>query len=186
MAHEATGLWRIAEGPDPPPPYWAFPWAGGLALARHVLAHPDIVRGLSVLDLGCGSGLVAIAAMKAGARSAIATDVDAFAIAATTANAEANEVAVSVIGHDITGGAPPAVDVVLVGDLFYEAPLGRRVGAFLDQCVAGGISVFVGDPRRAHLPSGRLMLVAEYDVPDVGDVEGGTHRPGAVFTWATP
>jgi predicted nicotinamide N-methyase len=183
VAHEATGLWRIAEGSDPPPPYWAFPWAGGLALARHILAHRAIVRGRAVMDLGSGSGLVAIAAMKAGARAATASDVDPFAVAATTANAEANGVVVDVIARDITGDAPPAVDIVLVGDLFYEAPLAMRVAAYLDRCSAAGIDVLVGDPRRTYLPVERLKLIGEYDVPDVGDVEGARHKPGAVFRW---
>jgi predicted nicotinamide N-methyase len=183
MAHEATGLWRIAEGDDPPPPYWAFPWAGGLALARHVLAHPETVRGHAVLDLGSGSGLVAIAAMKAGASAASAADVDPFAVAAIAANAEANGVAVDVVDRDITGGPPPAVDIILVGDLFYEAALATRVTAFLDRAAAAGIAVMVGDPRRAHLPADRLSFIAEYAVPDVGDVEGVARRPAAVFAW---
>jgi predicted nicotinamide N-methyase len=183
MAHEATGLWRIAEGDDPPPPYWAFPWAGGLALARHVLAHPETVRGHAVLDLGSGSGLVAIAAMKAGASAASAADVDPFAVAAIAANAEANGVAVNVVDRDITGAPPPAVDIILVGDLFYEAALATRVTAFLDRAAAADIAVMVGDPRRAHLPVDRLRLVAEYAVPDVGDVEGMARRPAAVFAW---
>ncbi|MEJ0012660.1 MAG: 50S ribosomal protein L11 methyltransferase [Bauldia sp.] len=183
MAHEATGLWRIAEGSDPPPPYWAFPWAGGLALARYVADHPEIVRSRRILDLGTGSGLVAIAAMKQGAASALAGDVDPYAVAAATLNAAANDVAITVTGRDLTGGPPPAVDVVLVGDLFYEAALAARVARFLDGCLAAGIEVLVGDPHRAYLPLERLRLIAEYAVPDVGDVEGRTPRPGAVFAF---
>lgn len=181
MAHEATGLWRLAEGSDPPPPYWAFPWAGGLALARHIAGHPQIVRGRRVLDLGAGSGLVAIAAMKAGAASALAADIDPYAVAAAMQNAGANGVVISVTGVDLTGDPPPPVDVVLVGDLFYEAALAVRVTRFLDGCRAAGIDVLVGDPHRAYLPAGRLRLIAEYDVPDVGDVEGRRPKPGAVF-----
>jgi predicted nicotinamide N-methyase len=183
MAHEATGLWRIAEGNDPPPPYWAFPWAGGLALARHIVDHPDVVAGRRVLDLGAGSGLVAIAAMKAGARSAAAVDIDRYAAAAIDLNAAANGVAVHVIARDITGEPPPPVDTVLVGDLFYEAALAERVTRFLDGCLAAGMEVLIGDPHRAYLPTQRLRLLAEYDVPDVGDVEGRKPRPGGVFAF---
>jgi predicted nicotinamide N-methyase len=182
-AHEATGLWRIAEGDDPPPPYWAFPWAGGLALARHILDNPALARTRSVLDLGAGSGLVAIAALKAGARAVAAADVDPYAVAATMLNAEANQVSVQMIDHDITGDGPPAVDIILVGDLFYEPALANRVTSFLDRAVQAGVGVLVGDPRRAYLPTGRLRLLAEYDVPDVGDVEGAARWPAGVFAW---
>jgi predicted nicotinamide N-methyase len=181
MAHEATGLWRIAEGSDPPPPYWAFPWAGGLALARHITEHAAIVEGRRVLDLGAGSGLVAIAAMKSGAASALAVDVDPYAVAAAALNGAANGVVVAVTGADIMADAPPPVDLVLVGDLFYEAKLAARVTRFVDGCLAAGIDVLVGDPHRAYLPLERLRLIAEYDVPDVGDVEGRKPKPGAVF-----
>lgn len=182
-AHEATGLWRLAEGADPPPPYWAFPWAGGLALARYVLDHPELVAARRVLDLGAGSGLVAIAAAKAGAREAIAAETDPYGVAAVGLNAAANGVAVAVIADDITTGPPPPVDVVLVGDLFYDRDLALRVTAFLDRCRAAGIDVLIGDPRRAYLPHERLHLLAEYAVPDVGDVEGAATKPGAVFAF---
>lgn len=181
-AHEATGLWRLLDGdPDPEPPYWAFPWAGGLALARHILDRPDTVAGRRVLDLGAGGGVVAIAAAKAGARSVLAADVDPFAIAALELNAAANGVRVTAHAGDLTLGPPPAVDVVLVGDLFYDRAVARRVAAFLDRCLVAGIDVLIGDPRRKHLPVARLGLVAEYPVPDVGDVEGSECKPAAVF-----
>jgi predicted nicotinamide N-methyase len=183
-AHEATGLWRLAEGDDPPPPYWAFPWAGGLALARHVLDHPETVRGRSILDLGAGSGLVAIAAMKAGAAFALAAEIDPYGVAACALNAAANGVAVEVIADDLTAGPPPPVDVVLVGDLFYEPALALRVIVFLDRCRAAGTTVLIGDPRRAYLPMERLRLIAEYHVPDVGDVESAGKPPAGVFTLA--
>src|SRR5262249_8891841 len=133
-AHQATGLWQLAEAEageaDPPPPYWAFPWAGGMALSRYILDHSATVTHRPVLDLGAGSGLVAIAAALAGAREAIAADVDRFASAAIRLNAAANDVAISVIERDLTAGAPPAVDLILVGDLFYERELAERVTAF--------------------------------------------------------
>jgi predicted nicotinamide N-methyase len=184
-AHEATGLWRLAEpnddGSDPPPPYWAFPWAGGMALARHILDRPVTVTGRRVLDLGAGSGLVAIAAAMAGASKVIAADIDRYAIAALRLNAAANGVAVAAVGNDLTAGSPPPVDLVTVGDLFYERDLALRVTAFLDRCLAAGIEVLIGDPRRAYLPYARLRLLAEYPVPDVGEVEGAAMSPGAVF-----
>ena len=184
-AHEATGLWRLREagedGSDPPAPYWAFPWAGGMALARHMCDRPEIVAGRSVLDLGSGSGLVAIAAAKAEAARVEAADTDRYALAAIELNAAANDVSVTTIASDITGEAAPAVDVVLVGDLFYERALADRVMAFLDRCLVRGSNVFIGDPRRAYLPAPRLRLLAEYAVPDVGDVEGSAANPGAVF-----
>lgn len=184
-AHQATGLWRLGEpnpdGSDPPPPYWAFPWAGGMALARYLHDQPETVRGRRVLDLGAGSGLVAIAAAMAGASEVIAADIDQYAIAAIGLNTAANGVAVAVIGDDLIAGAPPAVDLVAVGDLFYERELALRVTAFLDRCLAAGIDVLIGDPRRAYLPYSRLRLLAEYPVPDVGEVEGAATNPSAVF-----
>jgi predicted nicotinamide N-methyase len=184
-AHEATGLWRLgepnADGSDPPPPYWAFPWAGGLALARHILDRPETVAGRRVLDLGAGSGLVAIAAAKAGAARVIAAEIDAYALAAIDLNAAANGVAAAVEAGDLIAGPPPEVDLVLVGDLFYERELAERVTPFLDRCLAAGIAVLIGDPRRAYLPYARLRLIAEYPVPDVGDVESVAINPSAVF-----
>lgn len=186
MAHQATGLWRLAAesgDPDPPPPYWAFPWAGGLALAHYLTENPQQVAGRRVLDLGAGSGLVAIAAARCGAAAVTAVDVDPFAVAAVGVNAEANGVAVAVLAGDITAGKPPDVDVLTVGDLFYEKPLARRVGAFLDRCAARGVTVLVGDPNRRYLPRNRLTKLAEYVVPDVGEVEATATNPSAVFIW---
>lgn len=155
-AHEATGLWRLGEpnddGSDPPPPYWAFPWAGGMALARHILDRPDVVAGRRVLDLGSGSGLVAIAAGLAGASEVIAADIDRYALAAIALNAAVNGVAVTIVDDDLTAGPPPSVDLIAVGDLFYAGDLAERVMKFLDRCLAAGIEVLIGDPRRAYLP----------------------------------
>ena len=184
-AHQATGLWRLAEpdedGSDPPPPYWAFPWAGGMALARYILDRPETVTGRRVLDLGAGSGLVAIAAAMAGASEVIAAEIDRYGVAALGLNAAANGVAVAVVGEDLTAGPPPAVDLVVAGDLFYERDLAGRVTAFLDRCLSAGIAVLVGDPGRAYLPRTRLRLLAEYSVPDVGEVEDATMKPSGVF-----
>ena len=186
-AHPASGLWRLAdteaEDSEAPPPYWAYLWAGGAALARHFLARPETVSGRSVLDLGAGSGIVGIAAAKAGASRVIAAEVDPYGIAALALNAAANDVAIGVIAEDLTAGPPPPVDLVAVGDLFYERDLAERVTAFLDRCLAAGIDVLIGDPGRAWLPRTRLRLVAEYPVPDVGEVSTATMKPSAVFAF---
>lgn len=178
-----SGLMRLAEAdPDFGSPYWARCWGGGLALARHVLDHPEVVAGQRVLDLGAGSGLVAIAAMKAGAASALAVDVDPYAVAAARLNAEANAVALETRLADLTHGAPPSdIDLMLVGDLFYDAELARGVLPFLRRCAAAGVAVLIGDPWRAHLPGEQLSLLAEYPVADFGD-PGGVLRNAAVFS----
>ena len=188
-AHPASGLWRLAgddtnddEGEDTPP-YWAYQWAGGLVLARHILDRPETVRGLRVLDLGAGSGLVGIAAAKAGARSVLAAEIDINGIAAIGLNAALNGVAVTTIGDDLTGGPPPEVDIVLVGDLFYAPDLAEQVTPFLERCVAAGIAVLVGDPGRAHLPQTRLRMVAEYAVADVGSGNAVAKKPSTVFAF---
>jgi predicted nicotinamide N-methyase len=178
----SSGLRRLLGPSGARSPYWAYPWAGGAALARYFLDRPEMVRGRSVLDLGAGSGLVAIAAVKAGAARVIAADIDPLAAVATKLNAAANGVDVSVTENDLTLGLPPAVDVITVGDLFYDRELAQRVTAFLDRCVAAGIEVLVGDPGRAFLPYPRLRPIAEYQVVDFGDA--GATKPAGVFSFA--
>jgi predicted nicotinamide N-methyase len=189
-AHQATGLWRLAEpgqdGSEPQPPYWAFPWAGGMALARYILDRPEVVAGRRILDLGAGSGLVGIAAARAGAASVMASDIERYAVAAIGLNAAANGVTITAIGDDLTAGAPPPVDLVAVGDLFYDHHLALRVVAFLDRCRASGIDVLIGDPGRAYLPQDRLSLLAEYPVTDVGEVEHAGINTGSVFALMPP
>jgi len=178
-----SGLMRLAEAdPDFGSPYWARTWGGGLALARHVLDHPETVRGKRVLDLGAGSGLVAIAAAMAGAAEVVAVDVDPYAVTATRLNAVANGVSVEARLGDLTTGEPPAVELMLVGDLFYDPELAARVTAYLERCVVAGIAVLIGDPFRAYLPTQRLRVVAEYPVADYGDPDGAT-RAAAVFAF---
>jgi len=179
-----SGLSRLAETNEEfGTPYWAYHWGGGLALARHVLDHPELVAGRAVLDLGAGSGLVAIAAAMSGARQVIAADVDRYAVEAMRMNAAANGVEISPLHGDLTSGALPEVDVVLVGDLFYEAELATRVAAFLDRCLAAGMETLVGDPWRAHLPRGRLTLLAEYPGGDFGASKEAAHAQNAVFAF---
>jgi predicted nicotinamide N-methyase len=182
-ARPSSGLWRLLGqgGGGAHSPYWAYPWAGGAALACHFLDRPEIVRGRSVLDLGAGSGLVAIAAVQAGAASVTAADIDPFAAVAARLNAQANGVEVSVVQDDLTKGLPPAVDVIAVGDLFYDGQLALRVTAFLDRCLVAGIDILVGDPGRAFLPYQRLRQIAEYAVADFG--ETGATKPAGVFSF---
>ncbi|MDW6025270.1 methyltransferase [Mesorhizobium sp. BAC0120] len=185
MARPASNLWRLVrQGPgnfDPPSPYWAYLWAGGAALARYFLDHPEMVKGRRVLDLGAGSGIVGIAAAKAGASKVIAADIDPYAALAVDLNAAANGVAVETIVGDIMGGSAPPADIVGIGDLFYEADLAERVLGFLDSCLAAGMTTLIGDPGRTYLPRSRLRLLAEYSVPDFGDVKGAAMSIGCVF-----
>lgn len=177
-----SGLWRLAESDkDFGSPYWAHRWGGGLVLARYLLDHPQTVAGRSVLDLGAGSGIVAIAAAKAGASRVMAADTDRYAVTATGLNAVLNGVSVSPVHGDLTNGDPPEVAVVAVGDLFYEQDLAGRVMIFLDRCLAAGIEVLIGDPWRAHLPRARLEVLAESAVADFGDGDPGS--PSAVFSY---
>jgi len=187
LLHQAgpkSGLWRLAEMDKKfATPYWAYIWGGGLALARHILNHPEIVAGRAVLDLGAGSGIAGIAAAKSGARHVIAADVDLYAIAAIGLNAAANGVAISAFHGDLTTGSPPEVDVALAGDLFYEEDLAQRVTAFLDRCLRSNIEVLIGDPRRAFLPRTQLQLLAEYPGPDFGAGDPGDLKSNAVFSF---
>jgi predicted nicotinamide N-methyase len=136
-----------------------------------------------VLDLGAGSGLVGIAAAKAGAREVIAAEIDRNGVAAIGLNAAANGVEIAIVDKDITTGRPPAVDLVLAGDVFYGREVALRVIPFLDRCLAAGIEVLVGDPRRAELPLSRLRLLAEYKVPDFGDAKTAATKPSGVFSF---
>lgn len=178
-----SGLRRLAErDPQFGSPYWAHYWGGGLVLARYLLDKPEIIIGRRVLDLGAGSGIVGIAAAKAGAAEVNAADVDPYAIAAIGLNAALNNVTIETVLADLAKGEPPAVDIVCVGDLFYDATLAKHVTAFLDRCLAQGIGVLIGDPWRAHLPTSRLRLLAEYAVPDFGEGTASS-RPSGVFAF---
>jgi len=181
-AGPASGLARLATSGGAP--YWAYPWAGGLALARYLLDHPATIAQKRVLDVGAGGGIVAIAAMKAGAGVATAIDVDPDAIDAIALNAEANAVTVATLCGDPLDGPVPDVDLVLVGDLFYEPALAARATAFLDRCRQAGIGARIGDPGRAHLPRARLKRLAEYQLADFGDAPDAAATTSAVFAFA--
>jgi len=181
LATEVLPLWRATEEEltkiGVPPPYWAFAWAGGQALARYILDNPEIVRGRQVLDIGSGSGLVAIAAMKAGASSVLAADIDSFACAAIVLNAAANVCDIAVTVEDVIG-TPTSRDVILVGDLFYERPLAERLLAWLHDLEA---DVLLGDPGRNYFPKTGVKKCATYNVAVTRDLEDRDIRETSVY-----
>lgn len=172
LAHEALPLWEKTEEElgeiGLPPPYWAFAWAGGQALARYVLDHPAEVAGRACLDFASGSGLVAIAAVKAGASDATASEIDAFAAVAIGLNAHANAVSL-LVGRDDLIGSDAGWNAVLVGDAFYEKPLADRLLPWLHALARRGALVLIGDPGRSYFPDAGagsgLALCAAYEVP---------------------
>lgn len=169
LADEAMDLWQATETDlgqaGLPPPFWAFAWAGGQALARHVLDHPEIVRGARVLDFAAGSGIVAIAAGLAGAREVVAADIDTYARAAILINAGDNGVALTAPDTNFLDCGAAGFDVVLAGDVFYERPMAARVEPFLRTAQTAGAAVLFGDPGRAYLPTTGIAPLASYEVP---------------------
>ena len=184
LADEATALWEKTEKElgqiGLPPPFWAFAWAGGQALARYVLDNPEIVRGKSVLDVASGSGLVAIAALKAGAAHAVAADIDRFASEAAFLNADLNGVALDVSGDDPVG-KPTDAEIILVGDLFYDRDLAPRVLDWLIGLERDGKIVLIGDPGRTYLPKDKLEKLASYDVPVTRALEDSEVKRSGVW-----
>ena len=168
LADEAHDLWRRTEDElaaiGLPPPFWAFAWAGGQGLARYLLDHPASVRGRRVLDFATGSGLVAIAAAKAGAAVVTGADIDPFCEAAMRLNAQANKVKVGFTAADLVG-TDGGWDVVLAGDVFYDKPFAERLTPWFMSLKARGAEVLVGDPGRAYLPRAGLERLAAYEVP---------------------
>ncbi|HVO16856.1 MAG TPA: 50S ribosomal protein L11 methyltransferase [Alphaproteobacteria bacterium] len=174
LASEITPIWEATEASleqaGLPPPYWAFAWAGGQALARYILDNPETVRGRVVLDFGAGSGLVAIAAAKAGAARVIAADIDDFAAAAIRLNAAHNNVVVERVTDDVIGRVE-GFDAVLVGDMCYERPLADRVEAWLRELAARGTAVLIGDPGRTYFPKAGVERIARYSVHTTREIE---------------
>jgi predicted nicotinamide N-methyase len=170
VAADVVALWEAIEqerGTAPTePPFWAAAWPGGQALARYVLDVPETVAGRAVLDLGSGSGLVAIAAALAGARQVVASEIDPFGHAAIAVNAEVNGIAPVAAVGDVLGEPPPAVDVVLAGDVCYDRVMSERVLPWLEAARARGAEIYLGDPGRPYVPTDRLEAVATFDVPD--------------------
>ena len=175
----AMPLWEAAaladDRPAVPPPYWAWAWAGGQALARYVLDHPDVVSGRSVVDVGCGGAIVGIAAAMAGARTVTAIDLETFAIETAGLNGAANGVELTLLETDPIG-TDDGWDVVLIGDLWYEPDLAARLAPWLRGLAGRGAVVLTGDPGRAHLPSVGLVELARYEVPTTEDLEDVTSK----------
>ncbi len=185
LAEESMPIWQKTEDDlgelNIAPPFWAFAWAGGQALARYIIDHPKICRDRQVLDLGAGSGLVAIAACLIGARTVTAADIDKLALAACRVNADANGVSFATVGDDLLARPPCHSEVVLVGDLFYERATADRVSAYIELAKASGSEVYIGDPQRSYFPRDRYRQVAEFAVPVTRDLEDAEIKRAAVW-----
>jgi predicted nicotinamide N-methyase len=187
LADEIVPLWRMTEKElgenGAPPPFWAFAWIGGQAIARYLLDHPDEVAGKRVLDVATGSGSCAIAAMKAGAASALAVDVDAFCTEAVALNAQANGVCVDFTKCDLLETDPPDTDLILAGDIWYEQPLATRILPWLQTAHGRGTRVLIGDPGRPYSPREGLILIADYHVPTSRELEDREVKWAGVYTF---
>jgi predicted nicotinamide N-methyase len=185
LADEVLPLWHAVQletrDEEAALPYWAFAWAGGLAIGRYLREHPDAVAGRRVFDLGSGSGLCAIAALRAGATAVTAADIDRFAVSAIELNVRANGSRVSVIGRDVLGEVPPEVDVIVAGDCWYEARLAERVLPWLLRARQAGVEILVGDPGRRYLPIDELDELASYEVRTTTELEDLELKRGRVF-----
>ncbi len=186
LADEAHDLWLKTEAEldaiGLPPPFWAFAWAGGQALARHVLDHPGLVRDRRVADFATGSGLVAIAAARAGASLVTGYDIDPFCAAAIRLNTALNETPIAFEARDIIGEIPQA-DILLAGDVFFDADMARRITPWFDRLSAEGITILVGDPGRAYLPADRVSRLATYEVPVTRALEDAEIKRTNVWRW---
>ncbi len=189
VADEATALWKKTEDElgeiGLPPPFWAFAWAGGQALARYIVDHPQVVSGRTVLDFASGSGLVAIAAALSGAKQVTAVDIDRFAAAAIAVNARANRVAITVQRRNLVG-QDEGWDVVLAGDVCYERDMATAVTGWLETLAARGATVLIGDPGRSYLPKDRLVSLAVYEVPTTRELEDIEVKRTRVWRFASP
>jgi predicted nicotinamide N-methyase len=187
LADEITPIWRMTEEAletmGVPPPFWAFAWAGGQALARWVLDHPEEAKGRRVLDFACGGGLVGIAAALCGG-AVEAVDVDPFCAAAVALNAEANGVEVRFRCADLLDVPPPAVDLILAGDISYEKPVAEKVRRWLATARAAGTQVLMGDPGRSYFSREGLVQLAEYRVPTTRELEDQEVKRTGVWTFA--
>ena len=185
LADDVLPLWHAVQvetaDPDAALPYWAFAWSGGLALAHYLCDHPDAVAGRAVLDLASGSGICAVAAAQAGAASVVATDIDPFAFEAIGLNARANRQRVSVLERDILDDEPPDVDLILAGDIAYEAAFADRAFRWLRAARARGSEVLVGDPARRYLPVDELVELASYEVRTTTELEDLERKRGWVY-----
>lgn len=188
LADEITPIWRMTEEAlaeiGVPPPFWAFAWAGGQALARYVMDHPGEVAGKSVIDFAAGSGIVGIAALRAGAARVLAADIDGFCEAATALNATANAVSLDFTDHNLLDAPAPEAQVILAGDICYEQPLAGQVMAWLGAARDRGARVLIGDPGRSYFPREGLVKLAEYQVQTTRELEDMEVKKTAVWTLA--
>jgi predicted nicotinamide N-methyase len=184
LADSAVPLWEATEETlgriGLPPPYWAFAWPGGQALARYLLDHPATVAGKTVLDFGAGCGIGALAAARAGAARVTAADIDDFAVAALRLNAALNGLTIEITTDDALA-RPPAADLLLLGDMCYERPLAERATAWAREAARAGVTVLLADPGRAYRPTDDLAELARYDVPTTLDLEDRTMRETVVW-----
>ncbi len=185
LADEALPLWHAVQietgDPDAALPYWAFAWGGGLALAHYLADHPETVTGRRVLDLASGSGLCAVAAARAGADAVTAADIDPFATAAVALNARANGHRLTAVRRDLLDDDPPDVDLILAGDVCYEAGFAARVLPWLRRAHERGIDVLIGDPGRRYLPLDELVELAMYEVRTTTELEDLERKQGWVY-----
>jgi predicted nicotinamide N-methyase len=185
LATEITPLWEASEAflerHNVPPPYWAFPWVGGQALARHILDNPALVTGRSVLDFASGSGLVGIAAKLAGAATVLATDIDRVALTAIALNARENGVEIEASDRDVLDQEDCPWDLIVAGDVCYEKPMAEKVFRWLRRCSAGGAKALMADPGRAYLPKTGLMRVAQMNVACSLELEDKTSRDVGIY-----
>jgi predicted nicotinamide N-methyase len=190
LADEVLPLWHAVQietgDPDAALPYWAFAWAGGLAIGRYLRDHPEAVAGRRVFDVASGSGLCAIAAMHAGATEASGADIDAFAAAAIERNARANGWRVTVVRRDVLDEDAPEADVILAGDCCYDAGLAERVLPWLHRARDRGIDVLIGDPGRRYLPTAELIELASYAVQTTTELEDLDRKQGQVYALRAP
>ena len=185
LASQSIPIWQKSEEVlgqlNVPPPYWAFAWPGGQALARYLLDHPTLVANKRILDLGSGCGLAGIAALKAGAAHVLASDIDSYALAAAELNAQANGVCLELTSQNLLDKAPAAFDVVLVGDLFYERQMAELVLTFATRAAEQGSLVLIGDPQRNYFPRDRFTVVAKYQIVVTRDLEDTELKSTAVW-----
>ncbi len=186
LADEITPIWKLTEEElgelGLPPPFWAFAWAGGQGLARWVMDNPQVFAGRTVIDFATGSGLVGVAAMKAGAAHVLCADIDPFCQAAVALNAQANAVTLDFTGRNLLDAPPPPVDVICAGDVCYEGPMATRVMDWLRQARARGTRVLIGDPHRTYFTADGLTFLAEYQVPTTRELEDFAIKRSSVFS----
>lgn len=185
LSDDVFAVWRAVQeetgDEDPPIPYWAFAWGGGLAIASYLRDQPDVAAGRRVLDMASGSGLDAIAAARAGASEVVAVDIDPFSIAAIGLNARANNVRIDARREDLLDADPPDVDVILAGDCWYEERFGSRISAWLIRAARTGVHVLIGDPGRRYLEHDPLRALATYDVRSTTDLEDMARTTATVY-----